>query len=154
MCLYFAATRIVQQRTGSGGWLRTGWIELTGNYCCISTLKHRFPTTAATMTPTLPPDLLSALASMDDVSLIQDVLYDLLTPREVEAIAERWEIVKRLDAGMTQRAIRDEVGASVTTISRGSRQLKYGHGGFRAALDALAEATAAGEGSAGDGSGS
>lgn len=88
--------------------------------------------------PTLPEDLLHVLAVSGDVDLVRRVLYDLLTPRETEAIAERWEIVKRLERGMTQRAIRDELGASVTTISRGNRQLKYGHGGFRAALDLLA----------------
>lgn len=91
------------------------------------------------MSPTFPEDLLDVLAALDDGDDIRRVLYDLLTPRELEALAERWAIVKGLDAGKTQRAIRDEIGASVTTISRGSRQMKYGHGGFRLALDRVAE---------------
>ncbi len=90
------------------------------------------------MKPTLPTDLLNALASLEDASQMQDVLFDLLTPRELQAVSERWEIVKRLDAGMTQRAIRDDIGSSVTTVSRGNRQLRYGYGGFRAMLDRLA----------------
>lgn len=87
------------------------------------------------MNPTLPADLVRALSLLDSEESIRALLQDLLTPSEVEALTERWEIVKRLDAGMTQRAIRDDIGASVTTISRGSRQLKYGVGGFRIALD-------------------
>lgn len=98
------------------------------------------------MAPTLSPELLTLLTSVDDPDVMRNVLFDLLTPREVEAIGERWEIVKRLDAGMSQRAIRDEVGASVTTVSRGNRQLKYGHGGFRVLLDALSTDPAASEG--------
>lgn len=91
------------------------------------------------MDPAIPTDLLRVLAALDDPDAIRRVLIDILTPREVEAIAERWEIVKRLDAGMSQRAIRDDIGASVTTISRGNRQMKYGLGGFRLALDVAKE---------------
>lgn len=89
------------------------------------------------MEPKLPADLLSVIARLDDPAELTKLLSDILTPHEIEAISERWEIVKRLDRGMSQRAIRDEIGASVTTISRGSRQIKYGQGGFRLALDLL-----------------
>ncbi|MCB9506331.1 MAG: hypothetical protein H6698_00370 [Myxococcales bacterium] len=89
------------------------------------------------MDPRLPDDLLTVLTRLDDAEEVSRLLLDLLTPHEVEALSERWEIVKRLDRGMSQRAIRDEIGASVTTISRGSRQIKYGFGGFRLALDLL-----------------
>ena len=43
-----------------------------------------------------------------------------------------------LAAGHSQRTIRDALGVSVTTVSRGSKQLKYGEGGFALAFDALA----------------
>ncbi|MFT6397343.1 MAG: TrpR family trp operon transcriptional repressor [Bradymonadia bacterium] len=89
------------------------------------------------MTPTLPPELLRVLAESDDEDFVRSLLSDILTPHEVKSIRERWEIVKRLDEGMSQRAIRDELGVSVTTISRGNRQLQYGSGGFRAALGLL-----------------
>lgn len=89
------------------------------------------------MPPELPQDLIRVLALASDTDLIHRLLQDLLTPSEVSAIRERWEIVKRLDDGMSQRAIRDEVGVSVTTVSRGNRQLKYGASGFRDALDLL-----------------
>lgn len=89
--------------------------------------------------PRLPGDLLDVLTSFRRASDVDLVLTDLLTPAEIASIAERWEIVKRLDAGQSQREVRDEIGVSVTTVSRGSRGLKYGVGGFRVALDRLAE---------------
>ena len=49
-------------------------------------------------------------------------------------MSERWHIVKRLRAGATQREVAAELGVSVTTVSRGARQLKYGTGGFEVAL--------------------
>ena len=88
-------------------------------------------------TPTLPEDLLHVLTAATDTDVARRLLHDLLTPNELVAIGERWEIVKRLDEGKSQRTIRDEIGVSVTTVSRGNRQLKYGTGGFRAALDLL-----------------
>ena len=91
------------------------------------------------MTPALPEDLLRVLSMSTDIDLVRRLLHDILTPHELSAIRERWEIVKRLDEGKSQRAIRDEIGVSVTTISRGNRQLKYGSGGFRDALDLLAK---------------
>ncbi len=89
------------------------------------------------MNPSLPSELIRVLAESKDEEFVRNLLYDILTPHEVKSIRERWEIVKRLDSGMSQRAIRDEIGVSVTTISRGNRQLQYGSGGFRAALDLL-----------------
>lgn len=88
--------------------------------------------------PRLPDDLLDVLASLEDPEAISRVLADLLTPSELEALDERWRIVKLLAAGHSQRQVRDEVGCSVTTVSRGNRQLRYGEGGFALAFDHLA----------------
>lgn len=85
--------------------------------------------------PRLADDLLAVLAQLDSPAAIGDVLEDLLTPAETEAVDERWSIVKLLDEGHSQRAVRDALGCSVTTVSRGARALRYGSGGFRRALD-------------------
>ncbi len=58
----------------------------------------------------------------------ESVLSDLLTPSEIEAIAERLEIISLLKQGKTQRDIAQELWISVTTVSRWSRILKYGTG--------------------------
>ncbi len=88
-------------------------------------------------TPRPPDDLLAVLARLDAPQLLGDLFVDLLTPAEVEAVSERWAIVKALAEGHTQRAVRDAVGCSVTTVTRGARQLRYGTGGFAAAFDTL-----------------
>ena len=89
--------------------------------------------------PRFPRDLLSVLASLDDPKDLNKLLWDLLTDSEIESIRERWTIVKLLADGESQRRVRDRVGVSVATVSRGSRQLQYGSGGFQLAFDTLAE---------------
>lgn len=88
--------------------------------------------------PHLPSDLLAVLAALQRPEDLQRFFDDLLTPAEVDSLGERWQVVKRLAAGESQRAVRDAVGVSVSTVSRGSRQLKYGHEGFALAFDTLA----------------
>lgn len=58
-------------------------------------------------------------------------LRDMLTPRELDKVAERWQIVKRLTAGMSQRKIKDELGISIEKVTRGSKELQKNKGGFR-----------------------
>jgi TrpR family trp operon transcriptional repressor len=87
--------------------------------------------------PDLPADLLRLLADLREPEALRLVLADLLTPAETEALTERWEIAKLLQAGHSQRGVSAGLGVSITTVSRGARQLKYGHGGFQLAFRAL-----------------
>jgi Trp operon repressor len=80
--------------------------------------------------PELPAELLRVLARLDRVEDVARLLSDLLTPAEIEALGERWQIVQRLAGGQSQREVAAELGVSITTVSRGSRQLKYGVGGI------------------------
>ncbi len=91
------------------------------------------------MTPRLPDDLLKVFAELGDAGDLERILTDLLTPSELKALGERWAIVCRLAAGESQRTVRDALGVSITTVSRGSRQLRYGQGGLACAFDVLAE---------------
>lgn len=90
--------------------------------------------------PTLPKDLLVALTQLDGPDAVALLLDDLLTPAEVRSLGERWLIVKRLVAGDSQRAVRDALNVSISTVSRGAKQVRYGCGGFDLAFDALAAA--------------
>jgi len=91
------------------------------------------------MTPSIPDDLVAVLARFTGEEHLRLLLLDLLTPAEIKALGERWHIICRLAAGDSQRAVRDALGVSISTVSRGSRQLRYGHGGFALAFDAMAE---------------
>jgi Trp operon repressor len=53
-------------------------------------------------------------------------LEDILSPQEIETIDERIKLMYALVAGNTQREIAEELGISITTVSRGSRILQYG----------------------------
>ena len=87
--------------------------------------------------PALPPDLLAVLAALDSPDDLARLMDDLLSLSEVRSLGERWAIVKGLAAGQSQRAVRDGVGCSVATVSRGAKQLKYGNGGFAHAFGVL-----------------
>jgi Trp operon repressor len=87
--------------------------------------------------PKLPPDFLQVLSTLSNPKEIARILDDILTPTEVESVGERWAIVKKLVSGSTQREVRDALGVSVTTVSRGNRQLRYGTKGFDLAFDTL-----------------
>ncbi|MCB9688181.1 MAG: helix-turn-helix domain-containing protein [Alphaproteobacteria bacterium] len=84
--------------------------------------------------PTLPEDLLKVLADTTDPAELATLLSDLLTPAEIVALAERWQIVRLLNQGMPQRAVAEELQCSVTTVSRGARQLRYGTGALARAF--------------------
>lgn len=65
-------------------------------------------------------------------------LEDLCTPAELQALADRWQVVQLLQTGLPYRRIHDKTGVSVTTIGRVARCLADGAGGYRAALRELA----------------
>ena len=60
---------------------------------------------------------------------------DLCTIGELEAMAERWQVAKMIEAGMPYRKINKKTGASTTTITRIAHWLKHGEGGYRMMLD-------------------
>lgn len=73
-------------------------------------------------------DKLSELIlSLKDKSEVKDLLKSILTPAELEEIPKRLEIFKLLHKGVPQRQIAEKLNVSLGTISRGSRELKYGN---------------------------
>lgn len=69
-------------------------------------------------------EIAELLADTNQKQLILEFLESLLTPAELEAISSRWEIVKRLDQGVSQRRIAKELHLSLCKITRGSKELK------------------------------
>ena len=75
------------------------------------------------------------LARSDDPRLIEEFLRCLLTRNELEEIDGRWELVKRLAAGESQRRIARELAMSLCKITRGSRELKKEGSAFKRVLN-------------------
>ena len=64
------------------------------------------------------------IAEIDDAQLIEEFFYSILTKNEIRIVASRWEIVKRLEEGISQRKIAKTLHLSLCNITRGSRELK------------------------------
>jgi len=76
-------------------------------------------------------ELAQLITFADTRNKADQLLVALLTPAEHEELAKRWQIVKQLIEEVTQREIKDNLGASIATVTRGSRELHYGNGAFQ-----------------------
>lgn len=89
-------------------------------------------------------ELIAALLRLDDPDDAARFLRDLCTLGELRDLAQRWAVVRRLDAGEHYASISRETGASTATITRIASWLNHGEGGYRAALARLAAARESG----------
>ncbi len=64
------------------------------------------------------------LSCIDDEELIEKFLTEMLTPSEIDTLVLRWELLKMLDEGFSQREISKTLRVSLCKITRGSRELK------------------------------
>jgi TrpR-related protein YerC/YecD len=87
----------------------------------------------------LAADLCAALLTPAGPEEMRRLLTDLCTPAEIRTLAERWHVVRLLDAtSLSYRDIHEATGVSTTTIVRVSRFLRQEpHQGYRRALDSL-----------------
>lgn len=83
--------------------------------------------------------LFTALPEVRDADEARQVLTDLCTPAELEAIADRWRVARLVKRGLSYREINDRTGVSVTTIGRVARFIEHGAGGYRLLLDRVKE---------------
>lgn len=79
--------------------------------------------------------LAAAINGLRNPEQITAFLIDLCTPAELEAMADRWQVVEPLTRAVPYRQIHDETGVSVTTIGRVARCLELGTGGYQLALN-------------------
>ncbi len=79
------------------------------------------------------------LAGIGDRKLICEFLICILTEYEIKEIAGRWELVKLLYDGMSQRRIAEQLGMSLCKITRGSKELKKRGSAFKTVLDSYVE---------------
>ena len=81
------------------------------------------------------PEICNILSTIDDKAIIADFFESILTPKELEDISSRWEVVKLLDQGMSQRKIAKKLGLSLCKITRGSKELKKENSAFKKVLE-------------------
>ena len=60
---------------------------------------------------------------------------DLCTVKEIKDMAQRLDTAFLLEKGLSYHQITEQVGTSAATISRVSRALNYGAGGYKAAIE-------------------
>jgi len=76
-------------------------------------------------------ELFEVFGAIEDQKEAEKLLRDILTPAEIETVAERWQIAKGLLSGDSQRKVAENVGGGVATVTRGSKMIQYGSGGFK-----------------------
>ncbi|MCX7679148.1 MAG: trp operon repressor [Spirochaetes bacterium] len=80
-------------------------------------------------------EIAEVLAKVNDEKLIVNFLKSILTKNELKEIELRWELVKLLDEGMSQRKISEKLGVSLCKITRGSRELKKKPSAFKEMIE-------------------
>jgi TrpR family transcriptional regulator, trp operon repressor len=80
-------------------------------------------------------EIAAVLSVSEDREEIEGFLKSILTKNEADEISSRWELVKLLHEGMSQRKIAERLGLSLCKITRGSRELKKARSPFKAMLE-------------------
>lgn len=84
-------------------------------------------------------NLYKAFALINDPAEAEAFLTDLCTIKEMQDMAQRLVAAEMLKKGENYLNIASEIGISTATISRVSRALNYGSGGYELILERLGE---------------
>lgn len=88
--------------------------------------------------------LLEAVLRLDEIAETERFFRDLCTLTELRDMAQRWAVVRLLDAGLHYAEISRRTGASTATITRIASWLNHGEGGYRGMLAKLDKASGTG----------
>lgn len=83
--------------------------------------------------------LVKALLNLENEQECEALLEDLMTIKEINDIAQRMLVAKLLSKQTVYNKIVETTGASTATISRVNRAYLYGAGGYKKALEVMAE---------------
>jgi TrpR-related protein YerC/YecD len=81
--------------------------------------------------------LFEAILRLESPEEAERFFRDLCTLGELRDMAQRWAVVRQLDAGRHYAEISRSTGASTATITRIASWLNHGEGGYRLMLDRL-----------------
>ena len=80
-------------------------------------------------------DLIDTILALPDRRAAERFFRDLCTLRELHDLAQRWQVVRQLQASIPYAEISRATGASTATITRIAQWLHHGTGGYREALE-------------------
>jgi TrpR-related protein YerC/YecD len=83
------------------------------------------------------PEIIDVFLSIENKDEAKAFFRDIFSERDLREIVMRWEVAKRLDAGETYEQIQEKTGAAMETISKISRWLKEGCGGYKLMIDRM-----------------
>ncbi|MDY0163972.1 Trp family transcriptional regulator [Desulfobotulus sp.] len=83
-------------------------------------------------------EMMRVMTDIHDPGEMEGLLRELLTAKEISDICLRWQLLKELHAGESQRSIAKRHGISLCKITRGSRILKAENAVCAKILDRLA----------------
>jgi Trp operon repressor len=72
-------------------------------------------------------NFIDVVFSIKDKAALEDFLTSVTTPKERQTLAQRVEIIKRIDAGEPHHKIASDLHVGVATVTRGSKELSQGH---------------------------
>ena len=82
-------------------------------------------------------EISNILSGINDADLIEKLLNELFTENELSNLSSRWEIVKLLDKGITQRKIAKDLHLSLCNITRGSKELNKKNSAMKKILELI-----------------
>ena len=71
-------------------------------------------------------DLADTILQIKTRHEIIEFLHAILTPKELEEIPRRLQIVRKLKKGIPQHTIAQNLGVGVATVTRGANEIKKG----------------------------
>ncbi|MBQ6336505.1 MAG: hypothetical protein IJI50_04655 [Ruminococcus sp.] len=83
--------------------------------------------------------LFKAILSLKDTEECYNFFEDICTITEIKDMVQRLDTAFLIDDGVSYQKISEQIGVSTATISRVSRCLNYGAGGYRTVIDRMKE---------------
>ena len=84
-----------------------------------------------------PTKFYEAILCLKTVEECAAFFNDICTIQELEALAQRMEVALKLNKGESYVDINKEMGVSTATISRVSKYLNYGAGGYERVIERM-----------------
>lgn len=72
-------------------------------------------------------EFVKTISSKKTPQEVESFFRAILTPKELQEIPKRLQIVKLLKKGLPQREIADKLGVGVATVTRGSKEIQKGN---------------------------